>query len=128
MPTTRPSLRHFILTGFRRILDPDEIVTWCDTDSAFAPSITHFCVPADIEESLELLHDLRRRHLPGHWRVPYGFFKLFGVADQKVALVPRPWDRNRKHNVGLRELWAGRDIGQWMTDMILLPYTKTVTR
>lgn len=135
MPTTCPSLRRFILTGFRRILDPDEIVTRIQS---FAPSITHFCVPADAEEILELLHDLRRRkrttpihlfpntlehlviHLPGHWRVPYGF-KLFGLADQKVALVPRPWDRNRRHDV--RQEWEKEWIertaggeGYWTMD------------
>jgi hypothetical protein len=130
-----PRLRRLVLTGFRRIADPQNIITEIQT---LAPSVTHLCVPADTAGLWDWLFELKEGmdnalisvfprtleqlviHIPRHWLAPWAF-KVFGWGDQRVVLVPRPWDRMRKDDIPREweKEWIDRTAGgegYWRTD------------
>jgi hypothetical protein len=60
-----PSLRHLIITGFVRIVDPLQVV---EQIKQFAPAVTHLCLPYDAKNMTVMFDILKERMVSHHSR------------------------------------------------------------
>jgi hypothetical protein len=112
---TCPKLRKLVLTGFKCIFDPLDMI---DRINTFGPNITHLCVPSEAQNMPVMLQSLKQQMTPPSpnpihststpTRFPQSIerlfihsirntfapfvFPIFSTGTKRVVLVERVWD------------------------------------